>query len=92
MPPRAHAACHRRQKQIYSIGGVDDVIVDGERFSVQADADRPGHYRFAWLSGPNSGYGFSTSTSDGSIMSISQIETAIRGFLAQVDPATGFIE
>jgi hypothetical protein len=41
---------------------------------------------------PNPGYGFSSASSDGSAMSMGDFEEAIRGFLAQVDPETGYIE
>jgi hypothetical protein len=68
------------------------VEVDGEVFDVAAERDRPGQYRFMWVSGPNSGYGFSVGTSDGRAMSSAEMEAGIRNFLAQVDPETGHIE
>lgn len=68
------------------------MIVDGETFEVEADPERPGHYHFAWLSGPGSGSGFSTARSDGGVMSEREMHAAIRDFLAQVDRATGHIE
>lgn len=68
------------------------LIVDGERFDVEASPGRAGQYHFAWLSGPNTGYGFGTATSDGSSLSESQMEASIRNFLVQVDPTTGYIE
>lgn len=66
--------------------------VDGQVFEVQARPDLPGQYDFTWLSGPNPGYGFSSRTSDASALSASDLEESIRRFLAQVDPATGYIE
>jgi curli biogenesis system outer membrane secretion channel CsgG len=66
--------------------------VDGELFEVVASAEIAGQYRFAWLSGRNQGYGFGSKSSNGSALSESAIEAAIRNFLAQVDPDTGFIE
>jgi hypothetical protein len=68
------------------------LIVDGERFAVETSAERPGEYHFAWLSGPNEGYGFGTTTSDGGPLDPAQLESSIRSFLAQVDPGTGYLE
>lgn len=68
------------------------IEVDGEQFDVSASRDRPGHYRFDWVSGRNAGYGFSAGSADGRSMRDSEIENAIRSFLAQVDPETGYIE
>jgi hypothetical protein len=66
------------------------VIVDGEVFDVTTQTDQPGHY--AWISGPNRGYGFSSASSDGRLSSVVDHEEAIRNFLSQVDPVTGYIE
>lgn len=68
------------------------VEIDGQVFDVAASRDRPGQYHFNWVSGLNPGYGFSVGTSDGRAMSDAETEHAIRGFLAQVDPETGYIE
>jgi hypothetical protein len=68
------------------------VEVDGEVFDVVAHRDRPGQYDFAWLSGPNPGYGFSSESSDGRGMSHADLQASIRNFLAQVDPGSGYIE
>ncbi|WP_020391372.1 hypothetical protein [Kribbella catacumbae] len=68
------------------------IEVDGQVFEVQVSPDLPGQYDFTWLSGPNPGYGFSSRSSDGSVLSTSDFEESIRSFLAQVDPATGYIE
>lgn len=68
------------------------VEVDGEVFDVAAERNRPSQYHYTWISGPNSGYGFSSGTSDGRAMSSADIEASIRNFLAQVDPRTGYIE
>lgn len=68
------------------------VEVDGEVFDVLARRDRPGQYHFAWISGPNPDYGFSSGTSDRRAMSSADIEDSIRDFLRQVDPETGYIE
>lgn len=68
------------------------VEVEGERFEVRARPENAGQYDFVWLSGPNPGYGFSSASSDGSDRTQAELEESIRGFLAQVDPATGYIE
>lgn len=60
--------------------------VDGEEFVVRRGVEGGTHYH--WVSGPNSNYGFSSSyAGDG----IDEHVHAIRGFLAMVDPATGYI-
>lgn len=68
------------------------VEVDGQLFDVRARQDRPGQYDFAWVSGPNPGYGFTSAPSDASPLSMGDLKGAIRRFLAQVDPETGYIE
>lgn len=68
------------------------LTVDGELFEVHARPDEPGTYDFTWLSGPNEGYGFGTSRTDGSVMSPEEMQASIRTFLAQVDRQTGYIE
>jgi hypothetical protein len=73
-------------------GSPTRVEVDGHVFDVAASRNRPGQYHFDWVSGPNSGYGFSVGTSDGREMNNAETEAAIRGFLAQVDPKTGYLE
>jgi hypothetical protein len=68
------------------------IEVDGQAFEVVAHADRAGQYHFTWLSGPNPDYGFTSASSDGSSMSTGDLEDAIRNFISQVDPETGYIE
>lgn len=68
------------------------VEVDGEVFDVAAERDRPGQHHLTWVSGRNPGYGFSVGTSDGRALSSADLEAAIRDFLAQVDPETGYLE
>jgi hypothetical protein len=61
--------------------------VDGELFAV-----REGSYggtAYDWLSGPNDGYGFGCSGS--AARSVEEHREAIRTFLVQIDPATGYI-
>lgn len=62
--------------------------VDGERFAVRRNPD--GGHSYDWLSGPNRGYGFSSSGSPNP--SMAQHEESIRGFLSMIDPATGYLE
>lgn len=63
-------------------------VVDGETFTVRRrDEDGSAHYD--WVSGPNRGYGFSSSGSGQE--SRAHHEAAIRGFLAAIDPATGYL-
>ncbi len=74
------------------LGPPTRVEVDGEVFDVAVRRDRPGHYYFDWVSGPNSGYGFVTGISDGRVMGSAEIEESIRNFLSLVDRETGYIE
>ncbi|MER7420346.1 hypothetical protein ABT346_26785 [Micromonospora peucetia] len=66
------------------------VTVDGQDFRVRVRAGKPGTYDFNWLSGPHD-YGFGLSRSDGYAMSLPEMEEAIRDFLSQIDPATGYL-
>jgi hypothetical protein len=66
------------------------VTVDEHAFLVRPDPSQPGVYHFDWLTGtPN--YGFTVGRSDGGPMSMREAEEFIRGFLAQIDPETGYI-
>ena len=68
---------------------VGDFVVDRETFSVsRRDEDGSNHYD--WISGPNPGYGFSVSGS-AEPLSRERHVAAIRGFLAAIDPATGYL-
>jgi hypothetical protein len=44
-----------------------------------------------WESGPNPGYGFTSGAQGGSGAPVSVLADAIRNFLAQIDPRTGYI-
>ena len=66
--------------------------VQGETFEVVYDAEQPGTYHFAWLSGPNPGYGFSSRTSTHTRVAQQDLIDDAINFLAQVDPQTGYIE
>lgn len=60
--------------------------VDGETFSVRSRGDS---MDYDWISGPNAGYGFSSS--GGTDDSREAHEESIRGLLGMIDPATGYI-
>ena len=60
---------------------------DGELFAVRAGAG--GDTAYEWLSGPNNGYGFGCSGSP--TRSVEEHLEAVRNFLVQIDPATGYI-
>ncbi len=61
--------------------------VDGERFAIRRAGDVGTAYD--WLSGPNKGYGFASSETPN--RSVEEHRQSIRGFLAMIDPNTGYI-
>jgi hypothetical protein len=61
--------------------------VDGEVFTVRQGTG--GGFAYEWVSGPNPGYGFGTSGPPS--RTADEHRDDIRGFLAMIDPATGFI-
>ena len=66
------------------------LTVDGEAFRVRRRADEPGTYDFDWLSGPQE-YGFGVSSAADQAMSVPEMAQAIQEFLADIDPATGYL-
>ena len=68
------------------------MVVNGERFDVTERAGESGVLELRWVSGPNAGYGFTTSTSSGEGQTSAELEDAIRNFLSQVDSSTSYIE
>lgn len=68
------------------------VTVDGNVFDIIARPDRTGEYDYRWASGPNPDYGFSSASSTGRRLEMLDHVNAIRNFLAQIDPNTGYIE
>lgn len=68
------------------------LTVDDEAFEITTSPELPGTYHYAWTTGPNPDYGFTSSRSDGQPSGTEEHETAIRNFLAQVDPTTGYID
>ncbi|WP_052589316.1 hypothetical protein [Luteipulveratus mongoliensis] len=67
------------------------LVVNGETFSAEADPDQPGAWHLTWLSGPNPGYGFTTVRSDHRWSERAELESGIQSFLAEIDPATGYL-
>ncbi|RRQ29237.1 hypothetical protein DK926_04980 [Rhodococcus sp. Eu-32] len=81
------------------------VIVDGETFTVTARPGESGSYDYTWESGPNEGYGYSSSlckaypsvldrANDPSAFepsSVAEHRESIRDFLLQINPDTGYI-
>ena len=63
--------------------------VDGERFAIRRDAWGQGGTDYDWLSGPNKGYGFSSSATPN--RSMEEHRESIRVFLAMINPETGYI-
>jgi hypothetical protein len=61
--------------------------VDGEVFELRSD--QYGGTDYGWLSGPNPCYGFSLSPTPK--MSLDKHRENIRGFLAEIDPTTGYL-
>ncbi|WP_222194708.1 hypothetical protein [Modestobacter italicus] len=64
-----------------------ELTVDGEDFVVTA---RAGGHDFTWVSGPHRPhYGFSSSRPQ---MTEAQMRAAITGFLAEINPETGYLD
>jgi hypothetical protein len=61
--------------------------VDGELFAVRPDGR--GGTSYTWLSGPNEGYGYGESPA---AASLDEYRASIRAFLAQINPATGYLD
>jgi hypothetical protein len=72
--------------------GLDPVelVIDGESFVVTRRAESPGTYDFDWASHPES-YGFTISANIEWKPDQTELREAIRSFLAQVDPETGYL-
>ncbi|MFJ7288473.1 hypothetical protein ACIQUC_09160 [Curtobacterium sp. NPDC098951] len=76
-----------------------ELEVDGETFTLTV---RGTEYQFTWLTGPNPGYGFGgtlagTGTAEERSAKLAEFMTDevatadIRSFLAEIDPATGYL-
>ena len=78
------------------------VEANGEFFLVRQDAGQAGVYHYDWVSGPNSGYGFTSGIAELDELSgrithdhqptLAEHLEAVGAFLEQVDPDTGYIE
>lgn len=66
-----------------------NLTVGGETFAVRR-RDGDGTIDYDWVSGPNDGYGFNSFRGKGPC-SREQHVVAIREFLAEIDPATGYL-
>jgi hypothetical protein len=85
---------------------VNIIEVDGERFIVEQAPGDTHQLNFTWLTGRHPGYGFSSGTQRWSAPetadpepdprdkadSAERLEQSIRNFLAQINPATGYID
>jgi hypothetical protein len=67
------------------------MVVDGEHFDVRERPGEPGVYERERISRPNVGYGFACASYGGPQLTEAEIEDAIRNFLMQVDPRSGYI-
>jgi hypothetical protein len=63
-------------------------VVDGESFDVVRDGSST---HLTWVSGPNASYGFSVGGSGATRLSDAEIGSAIRSFLSEIDPRTGYL-
>lgn len=68
-----------------------ELTVDGERFRVGRRSGEPCTYDYTWLTGPNDGYGFTTSLNAEHTMTDEEHEASIRDFLSGIDPETGHL-
>ncbi len=64
--------------------------MDGEEFDVRRDTD--GSLHFDWISGPNPGYGFTTSGDPDAPPADALLIESIRDFLTNVNPTTGYLD
>lgn len=74
---------------IEALGMNKIVTVNGETFRVRR-RDR-WTYDYDWVSGANPGYGFTSGSSVAVKRTREDHEEAIRGFLAGIDPQTGYL-
>ncbi|MBP3949434.1 hypothetical protein [Corynebacterium sp. Marseille-P3884] len=65
------------------------LTVDGEQFRVRQSGRFKCHYD--WLTGANPGYGFAGGTYPPSTLTDEDHIEAIRDFLADIDPNTGYL-
>ena len=82
----AHAPAPQDPRTFVELG---TFTVDAETFSARRSED-DGSTHYDWVSGPNAGYGFSTSGGT-EPLSRERHLAGIRDFLAGIDPATGYL-
>lgn len=66
--------------------------VGGHTWAVGKRTNEPGTYDIDWISGPNPGYGFTIGSNDGSPIAPQELRNEISSFLANIDPATGYLD
>ncbi|SEL72515.1 hypothetical protein [Rhodococcus maanshanensis] len=73
------------------------LIVGGEVFTVELRSRT--EYDYTWESGPNDGYGFSSTmyiagdpAAEPPLLTIQQHRESIRGFVGSIDPETGYLD
>ncbi|WJL96785.1 hypothetical protein QSU92_06335 [Microbacterium sp. ET2] len=52
---------------------------------------RDGANQFAWLSGPNKGYGFAIGRTDSAPLAEVEARDHVEAFLTEIDPETGYL-
>jgi len=67
-------------------GPARQLACEGETFQLLPDGRGGTHY--AWLTGPNAGYGFTASPT---VDDDEQHRASIRSFLSMIDPRTGYV-
>lgn len=81
------------------------LTVEGEVFTVRARSNRSGSYDYTWVSGPNKGYGYSSSRrvaypsiqdradapSGFEPATVEEHRESIRDFLSGINPETGHL-
>ncbi len=65
--------------------------VDGHTWVVRERPGEPWVADIGWVSGPNEGYGFSSSRADRRPHTNEELVRGISSFLAAVSPATGYL-
>ena len=76
-------------RDAFTYDDVGELHVDGETFRV-CRRRKDGSHHYDWISGPNAGYGFSVSGGVGPVSHDQHLVVA-RGFLASIDPETGYL-
>lgn len=85
--PRGLSCCVR----LNDVAASQRLEVDGEMFDVTPHETAPNQFHITWVSGRNAGYGFTASSGDDPRPTQEWLVDSVRFFLAQIDPATGFM-